>query len=95
VRPSVECLVLFCPFVNAEDWHIVCMQGGECDLQDQSLMFGSDRSRFREYKRTVEDKNLGPFVKSIMTRCIHCTRCVRYAAEVAGYVTLLRSDLCF
>jgi len=62
----------------------ICDQGGECDLQDQSIVFGSDRSRFREYKRTVEDKNLGPFVKTAMTRCIHCTRCVRFAAEVAG-----------
>jgi len=62
----------------------ICDQGGECDLQDQSVVFGSDRSRFREYKRTVEDKNLGPFVKTNMTRCIHCTRCVRFATEVAG-----------
>lgn len=62
----------------------ICDQGGECDLQDQSMKFGSDRSRFREIKRTVEDKNIGPFVKTVMTRCIHCTRCVRFAAEVAG-----------
>ena len=64
------------------------MQGGECDLQDQSMAFGSDRSRFtdNEYsgKRAVEDKNLGPLVKTVMTRCIHCTRCVRFASEVAG-----------
>eukprot|EP00873_Tetraselmis_striata_P028269 jgi/Tetstr1/448533/TSEL_035796.t1 len=62
----------------------ICDQGGECDLQDMSKYFGSDRSRFIEMKRTVEDKNLGPLVKTVMTRCIHCTRCVRYAEEVAG-----------
>lgn len=62
----------------------ICDQGGECDLQDQSMAFGTDRSRFKEYKRSVEDKNIGPFVKTIMTRCIHCTRCVRFAAEIAG-----------
>eukprot|EP01006_Ploeotia_vitrea_P009518 TRINITY_DN22506_c0_g1_i1.p1 TRINITY_DN22506_c0_g1~~TRINITY_DN22506_c0_g1_i1.p1 ORF type:complete len:730 (+),score=431.74 TRINITY_DN22506_c0_g1_i1:69-2258(+) len=62
----------------------ICDQGGECDLQDQSLVYGSDRSRFKELKRTVEDKDLGPFVKTIMTRCIHCTRCVRFTQEVAG-----------
>ena len=66
----------------------ICDQGGECDLQDQSMAFGSDRSRFRdnsfEGKRAVEDKNIGPLVKTIMTRCIHCTRCVRFGSEVAG-----------
>ncbi len=62
----------------------ICDQGGECDLQDQAMMFGSDRSRFTEAKRTVVDKNLGPLVKTVMTRCIHCTRCVRFAKEVAG-----------
>jgi NADH dehydrogenase (ubiquinone) Fe-S protein 1 len=62
----------------------ICDQGGECDLQDQSMKYGSDRGRFHEIKRTVEDKNLGPFVKTIMTRCIHCTRCVRYTTEIAG-----------
>jgi NADH-quinone oxidoreductase chain G len=62
----------------------ICDQGGECDLQDQALVFGSDRSRFYETKRTVEDKNYGPLVKTIMTRCIHCTRCVRFATEIAG-----------
>ncbi|XP_067844199.1 NADH-ubiquinone oxidoreductase 75 kDa subunit, mitochondrial isoform X2 [Heptranchias perlo] len=62
----------------------ICDQGGECDLQDQSMMFGSDRSRFTEGKRAVEDKNIGPLVKTIMTRCIHCTRCIRFASEVAG-----------
>ncbi len=66
----------------------ICDQGGECDLQDQSMIFGSDRSRFYELKRGVEDKNLGPLVKTVMTRCIHCTRCVRFATEVAGVETL-------
>ena len=62
----------------------ICDQGGECDLQDQASVYGSDVSRFREWKRSVEDKNLGPLIKTIMTRCIHCTRCVRFAGEVAG-----------
>lgn len=62
----------------------ICDQGGECDLQDQSMVFGSDRSRFTDVKRSVEDKNLGPLVKTVMTRCIHCTRCVRFATEIAG-----------
>ncbi|XP_053353957.1 NADH-ubiquinone oxidoreductase 75 kDa subunit, mitochondrial [Clarias gariepinus] len=62
----------------------ICDQGGECDLQDQSMTFGSDRSRFTEGKRAVEDKNLGPLIKTIMTRCIQCTRCVRFASEIAG-----------
>lgn len=66
----------------------VCDQGGECDLQDQAMQFGSDRSRFTDIlfsgKRAVEDKNLGPLVKTSMNRCIHCTRCIRFASEVAG-----------
>jgi len=62
----------------------ICDQGGECDLQDQAMAFGSDRSRFFDPKRGVENKNIGPLVKMIMTRCIHCTRCVRFATEVAG-----------
>ena len=62
----------------------ICDQGGECDLQDQVMVYGSDRGRFREYKRAIEDKNCGPIVKTIMTRCIQCTRCVRFANEVAG-----------
>jgi len=66
----------------------ICDQGGECDLQDQAMLYGSDRSRFYETKRGVEDNNYGPLVKSIMTRCIHCTRCVRFATEVAGVPTL-------
>ena len=62
----------------------VCDQGGECDLQDQSAVFGSDQSRFYDLKRGVHDKKLGPLIKTIMTRCIHCTRCVRFATEIAG-----------
>lgn len=66
----------------------ICDQGGECDLQDQSMAFGSDRSRFVDInysgKRAVEDKDIGPLIKTVMTRCIHCTRCIRFASEVAG-----------
>jgi NADH-quinone oxidoreductase subunit G len=62
----------------------ICDQGGECDLQDQAMAYGVDASRFHENKRAVEDKYIGPLVKTIMTRCIHCTRCVRFTAEVAG-----------
>jgi NADH-quinone oxidoreductase chain G len=66
----------------------ICDQGGECDLQDQTLMYGSDRGRFKEMKRSVEDKELGPIVKTIMTRCIHCTRCIRFSEEVLGIRSL-------
>ena len=62
----------------------VCDQGGECDLQDQSLYYGFDGSRFKENKRLVKDKYMGPLIKTQMTRCIHCTRCIRFATEVAG-----------
>jgi NADH dehydrogenase/NADH:ubiquinone oxidoreductase subunit G len=62
----------------------ICDQGGECDLQDLTLNYGSDRSRFFELKHGVEDKECGPIVKTIMTRCIHCTRCVRFLSEIAG-----------
>lgn len=62
----------------------ICDQGGECDLQDQAMAYGVDASRYQENKRAVEDKYIGPLVKTIMNRCIHCTRCVRFAAEVAG-----------
>ena len=62
----------------------VCDQGGECDLQDQSMFYGVDKSRFKENKRAVTEKNMGPLIKTQMTRCIHCTRCVRFATEVAG-----------
>jgi NADH dehydrogenase (ubiquinone) Fe-S protein 1 len=66
----------------------ICDQGGECDSQDQTMIFGGDRGRYIELKRSVEDKELGPVIKTIMTRCIHCTRCVRYAEEIAGIPVL-------
>jgi NADH-quinone oxidoreductase subunit G len=62
----------------------ICDQGGECDLQDQSMSYGMDHSRYAENKRAVSNKNLGPLVKTIMTRCIHCTRCIRFSQEIAG-----------
>ena len=62
----------------------VCDQGGECDLQDQSMFYGVDKSRFKENKRAVSEKNMGPLIKTQMTRCIHCTRCIRFATEIAG-----------
>ena len=62
----------------------ICDQGGECDLQDQAVAYGRAGSRYEENKRAVEDKNMGPLVKTIMTRCIQCTRCVRFVAEVGG-----------
>jgi len=66
----------------------ICDQGGECDLQDQAMAYGVDSSRFHENKRAVEDKYLGPLVKTSMNRCIHCTRCVRFITEVAGVADL-------
>src|ERR1700712_4376571 len=62
----------------------ICDQGGECDLQDQAMAYGVDSSRYGDNKRAVEDKYIGPLVKTIMNRCIHCTRCIRFSAEVAG-----------
>ena len=62
----------------------VCDQGGECDLQDQSMFYGIDKSRFKENKRFVHEKHMGPLIKTQMTRCIHCTRCIRFATEIAG-----------
>ena len=62
----------------------VCDQGGECDLQDQSMFYGVDKSRYKENKRFVPEKYMGPLIKTQMTRCIHCTRCIRFATEVAG-----------
>ncbi|KAK7981137.1 hypothetical protein PG989_013594 [Apiospora arundinis] len=64
----------------------VCDQGGECDLQDQSMRYGADRGRFHEIggKRAVEDKNIGPLIKTSMNRCIHCTRCIRFSNDIAG-----------
>ena len=62
----------------------ICDQGGECDLQDLTMAYGMDHSRYREAKRAVKEKNFGPLIKTYMTRCIHCTRCIRFATEVAG-----------
>ena len=62
----------------------ICDQGGECDLQDQAMAYGFDGSRFHENKRAVKDKEMGPLINTIMTRCIHCTRCVRFSTEIAG-----------
>lgn len=62
----------------------ICDQGGECDLQDQAVAYGYDRSRYAEEKRAVKDKELGPLVKTVMTRCIQCTRCIRFGEEIAG-----------
>lgn len=62
----------------------ICDQGGECDLQDQAMLYGGDRGRFYELKRATVNKNIGPVVKTIMTRCIHCTRCIRFLSEIAG-----------
>ena len=66
----------------------ICDQGGECDLQDQAVAYGHEGSRFEENKRSVKEKYMGPLVKTIMTRCIHCTRCVRFSSEVAGVDTI-------
>jgi NADH-quinone oxidoreductase subunit G len=66
----------------------ICDQGGECELQDLAMGYGRDVSRFAERKRVVKDKNLGPLISTDMTRCIHCTRCVRFTAEIAGYQEL-------
>ena len=62
----------------------ICDQGGECDLQDQTMAYGFDAGRFADNKRAVEDKYLGPLIETYMTRCIHCTRCIRFMTEVAG-----------
>ena len=71
----------------------ICDQGGECDLQDITLIFGGDRGRFFEIsKRSVFDKNLGPLIKTIMNRCIHCTRCVRFFSEI-NLLTLLKTKV--
>ena len=69
----------------------ICDQGGECDLQDISMLYGYHTGRYNEYKRSVEDKNFGPIVNTIMNRCIHCTRCVRFAREVAGVQVLSKT----
>jgi len=62
----------------------ICDQGGECELQDLAVAYGSDVSRYQESKRVVMDKNIGPLIQTDMTRCIHCTRCVRFGEEIAG-----------
>ncbi len=62
----------------------ICDQGGECDLQDLTLNYGSGNSRYKFYKRSVPNKSMGPFIKTVMNRCIHCTRCVRFATDIAG-----------
>ena len=69
----------------------ICDQGGECDLQDQAMAYGIDRDRFAENKRAVEDKYIGPLVKTSMNRCIQCTRCIRFTTEVAGVEELVPS----
>ena len=66
----------------------ICDQGGECDLQDQAMAYGVDHTRFHENKRAVEDKYIGALVKTSMNRCIQCTRCIRFSAEVAGVAEL-------
>ena len=66
----------------------ICDQGGECDLQDQAYQYGAGKSEYHEHKRSVIDKNMGPLVKTQMTRCIHCTRCVRFVEDVAGTTEL-------
>ena len=66
----------------------VCDQGGECDLQDQSMFYGIDKTRYKENKREVPNKYMGPLIKTQMTRCIHCTRCIRFATEIAGVLEL-------
>lgn len=66
----------------------ICDQGGECDLQDQAMAYGRGRNRFNENKRAVKDKYIGPLIKTIMTRCIHCTRCIRFGEDIAGMTEL-------
>ncbi len=69
----------------------ICDQGGECDLQDQALVYGPGGSRFQENKRAVEEKYIGPLIRTFMNRCIHCTRCIRFMTEVAGVEELAPS----
>lgn len=66
----------------------ICDQGGECDLQSNSSFYGYNTGRYSEFKRAVEDKNMGPLISTHMSRCIHCTRCIRFAEEVAGFYDL-------
>ena len=83
VKKTRESILEFLPINHPSD-RPIRDQGGECDLQDQAMIYGSDRGRFYEYKRSLEDKNAGPLTKTITTRCIHRTRCIRFATEVAG-----------
>jgi NADH dehydrogenase (ubiquinone) Fe-S protein 1 len=83
VKKARENILEFLLLNNPKDCPI-CYQAGDCDLQDQSLFFGFTKRRFYKFKRIVFDKELGPIVKTVMTRCIHCTRCVRFAKEIAG-----------
>ena len=62
----------------------ICDQGGECDLQDQVMVFGADRGRFYDFKRSVENKNFGPLIKVSLNRCIHCARCVKFFLDIGG-----------
>src|ERR1700724_2507312 len=80
-HPSVREFLRFNTRLNCP----ICDQGGECELQDLALGYGRDISRFSERKRVVKDKNLGPLVSTDMTRCIHCTRCIRFGQEIQGY----------
>src|SRR5947199_1017803 len=84
VRKAREGVMEFLLINHPLDWPI-CDQGGECDLQDQAMAYGrASFTRYREFKRAVEDKYMGPLVKTSMNRCIHCTRCIRFSTEVAG-----------
>src|SRR5438045_4516054 len=83
VRKAREVVIEFLLINHPLDCPI-CDQGGECDLQDQAMAYGVDGSRYYENKRAVEEKFMGPLVKTVMTRCIHCTRCIRFATEIAG-----------
>jgi len=86
VKKSRESVMEFLSINHPLDCPI-CDQGGECDLQDLALVYGSDHGRFYEYKRNVEDKSCGPIVKTVMNRCILCTRCVRFATDIAGFTS--------
>lgn len=83
VRRTRESILEFLSINHPPD-RPICDQGGECDSQDQAMIYGSDRGRFYEYKRSLEDKNKGPLVRTLMTRCIHRTRRIRSATEIAG-----------
>lgn len=87
VKQVQECVLEFLLINHPLDCPI-CDQGGECDLQDLTFQYGNDRSRFFFQKRYVKDKNFGPFVKTSMNRCIHCTRCIRFLEEI-GRISML------